>query len=335
MLYKFSSNEELKPMPYNDVRLEKDLENILAKHLNDLFFEEAPLMTIFQERPGQEEPDICALDREGNLILFELKRAGVSEDTTLQIMRYSQKYGRMNYYDLNNLFKKYPDNEDGLELSIAHKEAFDLPNELEPNMFNRRQRLLIVGSSSSVALMYAVDYWRRQGVDIDFIPYRIYEINGESYFELFSKPYDYHLNPSKRKGIIFDSNRSHDNDALFYMLKEERISAFGRVANCVNYFSKNDYVLYYHSGFGSVAAGKIKDVKSTEKKGGQCIELFRKVQLLTPKISCEEDIRCISKVELERLLGKEFFYAKTTKVPYLTSEECTKIIEELNKRYNK
>lgn len=47
---------------------EKDLENLISHNINKVI-SESGLMTIFQERLGQEEPDIMALDKEGNLSL--------------------------------------------------------------------------------------------------------------------------------------------------------------------------------------------------------------------------------------------------------------------------
>lgn len=86
---------------------EKDLENLLAENLSDLYIEDGQLMRIFQERARQEEPDLCALNKNGNLVLFELKRGEVQGDTTIQVMRYAQSWGQKSYYDLNEAYAKY------------------------------------------------------------------------------------------------------------------------------------------------------------------------------------------------------------------------------------
>lgn len=46
------------------------------------------------------------------------------------------------------------------------------------------------------SLINAVDYWKHQGISIEFLPYRIYELDGKNYFEFFALPYDKHKNPS-------------------------------------------------------------------------------------------------------------------------------------------
>ena len=50
---------------------ELDLQNLLSKHIQDFIYSNE-LLTIFNERPRQEEPDILALDRNGDLYILEL-----------------------------------------------------------------------------------------------------------------------------------------------------------------------------------------------------------------------------------------------------------------------
>lgn len=116
MLYEYNQEDNsIEPMPFCDFgsinKLEKDLENLLADNLSDLFIEDGQLMTIFQERARQEEPDLYALDCNGNLVIFELKRGKVPGDTTIQIMRYAQKWGQMSYFELQEYYRKYDNGE--------------------------------------------------------------------------------------------------------------------------------------------------------------------------------------------------------------------------------
>ncbi len=92
MLYLLSPSNEglgtLEPLPFLDASnlqgTEKDLENLLATHLLDVLFEGAPLLPIFQERQLQSEADLYAINREGDLVIFELKRGLAGEDAVLQ-----------------------------------------------------------------------------------------------------------------------------------------------------------------------------------------------------------------------------------------------------------
>ncbi len=346
MLYKYDKNgkkiEMQKFFNYEELGgLEKDLEDLMAENLGELYGEAGQLMPIFQERPGQGEPDLCALDKYGNLFIFELKRSSAGEDTTIQVMRYTQNYGRKNYRELNATYNKYLEylkqrRKDELkteetELKVAHAEAFGLEKPLAEEEFNRRQKMIVVGSSAERGLMDAVDYWKSTGLDIDFIPYRFFKIGKELFFEFFAKPYDYHLNPREKKGILFDTNRRYGKDDIWDMLKNSKVSAYGDAAGCVDRFRKNDYVLYYHVGMGVVAAGIITDGEANPNEAKN--EKFRKVKLLTPVVESEEELKSISASELGRMLDKTFCYVRTVKTPYLSAKEAELVIEELKRRY--
>lgn len=343
MLFKYKNNK-LETLPYYSCadfgKKEKDLENLLAEQLREIYIEDAQLMTIFQERQRQPEPDICALDKNGNLIIFELKRGNVNEDTTIQIMRYAQKYGRKSYWELNRIYKTYlsKQNKENMqcengELKEAHAAAFDLEIPLNEEEFNRSQKLIIVGSAADASLVSAVDYWRSKNLDIDFLPYRFYEIAGETYFEFFAKPYDVHFNPKEKKGILFDTNRTYDENAIWDMFAQSKVSAYGNAARYADNFNKGDYVLYYHRWCGVVGAGIVEDIKTSD--GDELKqERYRKVRLLTPMIESEDEIKSISASELKSLLNKNFYFASTIKTPYLSKDEAEMIIEELKKKYN-
>lgn len=340
MLFQYK-NDKLRAMPYYDYSdlegEEKDLENLLANNLSDLYVEDGQLMPIFQERQRQPEPDLLALDKEGNLVIFELKRGAVQEDTTIQIMRYAQSYGQKGYDELNKIYSKYVRNKNpeitAPSLKEDHRESFDLATPLKEESFNVKQKLVIVGSSSDVSLIQGVDYWRSKKLDIDFLPYRFYKIGGEIYFDFFAKPYDYHINAKDKKGILFDTNFSYDKDSVWDMFKNSKISAYGNAAHFVESFNRGDYVLYFHKGWGVIGAGIIKSSAVRENKDKE--ELYHTVELLTPVIKQESDIRNISSSELCKMLDKNFYFANTTKRPYLTAKESELIIEELKKKYEK
>ena len=110
MLYKLKENK-LESIAFEDFgsigRKEKELESIFAQNLEMIYGEYGILFPIFQERQWKGEPDLCALDKEGNLIIFEFKCSDVPEGTTNQIMRYAEIYGQKSYDDLNFIYKNY------------------------------------------------------------------------------------------------------------------------------------------------------------------------------------------------------------------------------------
>ena len=97
----FSADSE--EIPYHI--LEKTLENVLT----EIFRMNGTYMPIFQERQGQSDPDLVALDEYGNLILFELKRSYIDKKSALDdwLFRYHEVWKNFSYNDLNKHYKKY------------------------------------------------------------------------------------------------------------------------------------------------------------------------------------------------------------------------------------
>ena len=286
MLYKLGSTDgkfdTLEPIAFKDfssfANLEKDLENLIAKNLFGVLFEETRLMPIFQERKGQAVSDIYALNEKGELIIFELKKEIANKDAVYQALRYAQDAGQWSYATLQSKYRTSEKKEDA-DLLEEHKDAFELEHKLDEKEINNKQRLLIIGSAADDSLINAVDYWKQQGLSIDFLPYRVYELNGEKYFEFFALPYDKHSNPSHIKGVLFDTNRNYDEDSIWYMIENSRVAAFGDAMRWVKYVNQGDFVFFYHAGEGLVAAGRVEGSSVNQPNE---YTLYRNVRFITP-----------------------------------------------------
>ena len=330
MLYKLSKTgkkfDAIDPMPFYGLPKEKDLENLLAQNLWDVLFEGSQLMPICQERSWQPEADIYALNEKGDLVIFELKRAAVDGGAVHQALRYCEKAARYNYEKLEEMLLTYR-NGNPVNLQQEHQIGFDLEHPLDRSAFNRQQHLIIVGSASDDDLIRNVDYWKSRGILISFIPYRVYEIKDECYFEFFSLPYDKHSNPAQAKGVIFDTNFSYDANSIWYMCEGNRVAAFGDIKGIVHSFNKGDIAFLYHKGQGIVAAGEVKsDVKEDKKMDA----LYRDLKWLTviPKKD-DEAFKSFSAAEIKILMGFNFWWAKTMKPPFLNKEQSAILLEKL------
>ncbi|MGE0278977.1 MAG: hypothetical protein AB7R40_26590 [Nitrospiraceae bacterium] len=335
MLYKLGSTggrfDHIEPVGFKDFasfgQLEKDLEELIAGSILEVLFEDASLMPVFQERQYQAEADVYALNREGELTIFELKRGAAGEAAVHQALRYAQDAGQWTYAELQAKFQQYSGT--ASDLHLAHKEAFDLEHPLDPKEINQRQRLVVIGSAADETLINAVDYWKRQGVSINFLPYRIYELGGNQYFEFFALPYDKHKNPADTKGVLFDTNRSWNEDSIWYMMENSRVAAFGDAKRFVEYIHPGDIVFFSHKWVGLVAAAKVKNghVRAPEEE-----TLYRDVEFITPIPRRGEALRGMPFGVVAEVTGKSFFWARTIKVPYLTKDEAENLAAEL-KRY--
>lgn len=338
MLYKLGSSDgkfdKLEAVAFGDFssfgNLEKDLEDLIVQSILDfVLFEDASLMPIFQERPYQAEADIYALNEKGELIIFELKRRTAKEDAVHQALRYVQDAGQWSYATLQRKYRQYT-GEDSADLHLKHQEAFNLEHALDAKELNGKQHLIIIGSAADDSLIDAIDYWKHQGIPMDFLPYRIYELNGEKYFEFFALPYDKHKNPGNIKGVLFDTNRSWDEQSIWYMMENDRVAAFGDAKRFVEYVYPGDIVFFSHKWTGLVAAGRVKkgNIKPDDKNLYQNA-LYRDVEFLTPIPEKGEAIKAMPFGMVSEITGKSFFWARTIKVPYLSRDEAENLTKEL------
>lgn len=332
MLYKLESTNEtfhrLEPVSFKDFssfgNLEKDLEALITSNILDVLFEDASLMPIFQERQYKSEADIYALNENGELIIFELKRGAAGEDAVHQALRYAQDAGQWTYTRLQNKYQQYTGS--GTDLRLAHKEAFNIEHSLDATALNKKQHLFIIGSAADDRLMNAIDYWKHQGISINFLPYRIYELNGEKYFEFFAPPYDKHKNPGDGKGVLFDTNRSWDEEAIWYMMENQRVAAFGDAKRFVEYVYPGDIVFFSHKWTGIVAAARVKNgsIKSPDDE-----TLYREVEFITPIPEKGQAITALPFGKVSEITGKNFFWARTIKAPYLSKDEAENLAQAL------
>ena len=70
---------------------ERDLQDILF-HSLDRLLPDVELLLIMQSRRWQEEPDLMAVDKAGQLYIFELKAWESRSENVLQVLRYGQIY---------------------------------------------------------------------------------------------------------------------------------------------------------------------------------------------------------------------------------------------------
>ena len=233
---------------------EEHIENFVKSRLSEIVSEEH-LLLIGQERKWQEEADLLALDKEGALYIFELKRWESNAENILQVMRYGQIFGRYPYADLEALAQKQQ-KLDG-SLKEAHQAYFDLDEPVKESKFNLNQHFVLVTNGVDADTMTAVDYWSRMGVKISCSPYRLYDIDGKPYiqFDTFNPTGDVAVEANTRHFIV-NTNSTWMESAWRDMLDNRKASAYyGRKWAICN-ISANSVIYLYHTGVGVIAKGK-------------------------------------------------------------------------------
>ena len=237
---------------------EKDLENLIADNIDD-FISASDLMTIFTERKGQEAPDILALDKKGDLYIFELKREEGKQENLLQVLRYGQLYGDSNYNELNSFYRQFVNGKNA-DLSEEHKKHFNLSEKLDKNEFNTTQHFLIMTNGIDQKTTKAIQYWKKVGLNIDAVVYWIYEIGGEHYIEFNTYSYDKQKIQYETKAYIIntDSKNKKHHDS---MLAEHKAAAYGEPWNKkIEKLQNGDKVFLYQSGVVLIIPNSRKEV---------------------------------------------------------------------------
>jgi len=233
---------------------ERAFQEILYNSLDKLIPDDEFIL-LMQSRRWQEEPDLMAIDKEGRLFIFELKAWESHSENILQVLRYGQIFGSYKYEDLNRLFQKFE--KEGKTLREAYLKVFG--RELDESAFNKEQVFVVVTNGIDFKTREAIQYWRKQGLDIRPWVYRVYgNKNDEMLLEIstFSSednPYEdisegyYILNTNIR-----NSKQDHES-----MLKERIAAAyFAPWKYKIKNLSKGDIVFLYESERGIIAIGR-------------------------------------------------------------------------------
>lgn len=231
---------------------EEDFQRLLFNNLEKVLQDEE-LLLIMQSRKWQEEPDLMAIDGNGDLYIFELKAWELQEYNLLQVLRYGQIYGQYSYESLNELFLKFfPESQDLLK-SLNNK----FGTNLTVDKINKKQHFIVITNGLDFKTRQAILYWSQNGIDIRSWVYRLYRLSKDilvefDTFRIIEDPFEdleegfYILNTDYSNDPSNDKDMIHNQKAAAY---------FDPWKRNIERIKKNDKVFLYRSGKGIVAVG--------------------------------------------------------------------------------
>lgn len=339
MLYHINKNDdsnslELKPVNLSNLSeagwKEKDLEDVLAKKI-EYVIRSDQLMVIFQERQFQEEADILAIDEDGTLYIFELKRWQGDKSNLLQVIRYGQKFGQFKYQDLERLYQSYI-NDPSVSLRKSHAVLFDLEEGaiLSPSDFNQKQRFIVVTAGVDLDTLEAIRYWQNNGLPIEALTYHVYEFGGEFVIEFHSyspDPDDYASLLSNN--FVVNTNVTYLKSAYQEMLSQEKAAAYYGRKNAVDGIKAGDRVFLYHTGVGVCAMGGAIDHPREADYGEDAgEEHFVRLEMKYKADPVTEKEKCVTASEINRAISGSYRFRQTA---FGISSEMADEIESLLK----
>lgn len=335
MLYEFNkkdpeTSKKVKITTPADFEIkERHIEEFLKSRLAELVSEDH-LMLIGQERAMQEEADLLALDRNGNLFIFELKRWSSSEENLLQVLRYGQKFGRYSYEELEVLAKR----QNKLEGSLKekHQDYFELEDAVKESNFNNDQVFVLVTNGTDEDTLSAIKYWADKNLDIKCSPYRVYEIEGKPFiqFDTFNPDGDV-IEERNTEFYIVNTNRSYMSSAYKDMLgdlKTGKASAYYGRKFAVDVIPKNATVYLYHTRVGVIAKGRAMSAYAeTDYNGDENEEHFVPLEFEWATQDVNWDDYAVHSYEINKRLNSGHKFRKTA---FSITEEMS---DEINKIY--
>ena len=232
---------------------ERAFQDVLFRSLDRLLPDEE-LLLIAQATPGQEKPDLLALDETGRLFIFELKIWEARSENLLQVLRYGQLCGTYDYAALDDLFRRF--DHSGRLLDRAHEATF--ATQIKQTEFNREQTFVVIVNGLDSRTRQAIQYWRSRKLDVRAWIYRAYKTEGGGFLLEMSR-FAVEDNPYEDVSAgYFMLNTNYRNDPTDHedMLKSHKAAAyFTPWKHKIDRLSKGDCIFLYQSGVGVVAFG--------------------------------------------------------------------------------
>lgn len=115
--------------------------------------------------------DLLGLDRQGNVVVVELKRDRTPRDVIAQALEYVSFAASLEPQQLETRFRKYQQCET-LSLSESHRQHFALGQEVS---FNKDQRVVIVGRHITPGIRQTAEFLNAKGARVTCIEFTFFQ----------------------------------------------------------------------------------------------------------------------------------------------------------------
>lgn len=184
-----------------DIR-EKALEEILRKNINMICDPDDESMLIIGQQVANEKrarSDLTAIDSDGNIVVIEIKRdlsdlKHRKEPVELQAIRYAASCATINSIDtlVQEIFQPYVENHldefssdpyeslNSYQIAQRAVREFMVSNEIAPENFNRKQRIILIASEFDDQTLSAAAWLNSNKINISCYEIKPYRTTGEN-----------------------------------------------------------------------------------------------------------------------------------------------------------
>ena len=169
--------------------------------------------------------DLLGLDREGDVVVVELKRDRTPRDTIAQSLEYVSFAERLDTAQLEGILRSYL-NDDSLSLAQHHREYFELGSD-EAVAFNKDQRIVIVGQRVTPEIRQTATFLRSKGIRVTCVEFTFFQADGGT--RLLSQEIVVGTGSEKPKQVSSGSLPVVTEDAFLASADENGKAVFARI----------------------------------------------------------------------------------------------------------
>ena len=169
--------------------------------------------------------DLLGLDREGDVVVVELKRDRTPRDTIAQSLDYASFAERLDTTQLQDILRSYL-NDDSLSLAEHHREYFELGAD-EAVAFNKDQRIVIVGQRVTPDIRQTAAFLRSKGLRVTCLEFTFFQAGGGT--RLLSQEIVVGTESEKPKQVSSGSLPVVTEDAFLASADENGRAVFARI----------------------------------------------------------------------------------------------------------
>ena len=120
--------------------------------------------------------DLLGIDREGNVVVVELKRDRTPRDAVAQALEYAAFAARLDVDALEGIHRVHEQDE-SLSLADCHRECFSV-DQSEAVAFNKDQHIVVVGQQVTPAIRQTASFLGSKGIRITCVEFTFFKAAG-------------------------------------------------------------------------------------------------------------------------------------------------------------
>ena len=120
--------------------------------------------------------DLLGVDREGNVVVVELKRDRTPRDVVAQALEYAAFAARLDVDALEGILRVH-EHDESLSLADCHRECFSV-GQSEAIAFNKDQHIVVVGQQVMPAIRQTAAFLGSKGIHVTCVEFTFFEAAG-------------------------------------------------------------------------------------------------------------------------------------------------------------